>query len=109
MKLTHNLRIIPRITLILLIVASLGMTLAMGDGSKNNKVLGLSSEQLNSGKITITQESVIEEVKRTQEVLKARPDYVAAWTRLSVLYEQIGESGLAEEARERARSLNPDF
>ena len=107
--LPHYFRIIPRIILILLIVASLGMALAMGDDGKNNRVLGSSSEQLDSGNSTINREAVIEEIKKTQTVLRVRPDYVAAWTRLSVLYEQVGESGLAEEARERARILNADF
>ncbi|MDP2632935.1 MAG: hypothetical protein Q8P25_04425 [Candidatus Curtissbacteria bacterium] len=107
--LPHYFRIIPRIILILLIVASFGMALAMGDESKNSKVLGLSGEQPDLSNSTINREGINEEIKRTKAVLTARPDYVAAWLRLSVLYEQIGENSLAEEARERARSLTPDL
>lgn len=50
-----------------------------------------------------------EEIERLVKVLGERPDYAAAWLRLSILYEQIGESDLALEAREKARDLNPDF
>lgn len=48
-----------------------------------------------------------EEIERLVKVLGERPDYVAAWLRLSILYEQIGETDLAAQAREKARELDP--
>lgn len=108
MKLTHNLRIIPRIILVFLIVASFDLALNKGE-NKSDKVLGLSTEQAALNDLTIDRQAVEQEINRTQAVLTARPDYVAAWVRLSILYEQIGESNLAVQARERARILNADF
>lgn len=46
------------------------------------------------------------EISRLLSVIEKRPDYAAAWLRLSVLYDQLGESDLAEQARETAQRLN---
>lgn len=67
------------------------------------KTLGVKTSEM------VNRQEIEDEIKKTQAVLTARPDYVAAWIRLSVLYEQIGESDLAEEARERAKNLNRDL
>src|SRR3989344_8095143 len=53
--------------------------------------------------------NIQEEISKTQEILKNRPDYSAAWLRLSVLYDQLGENNLAREAKENAQKLNPDL
>ena len=53
--------------------------------------------------------NIQEEIAKTQEILKNRPDYSAAWLRLSVLYDQLGENNLAREAKENAQKLNPDL
>jgi len=53
--------------------------------------------------------NIQEEISKTQEILKIRPDYSAAWLRLSVLYDQLGENNLAREAKENAQKLNPDL
>ena len=53
--------------------------------------------------------NIQEEIAKTQEILKIRPDYGAAWLRLSVLYNQLGENNLAREAKENAQKLNPDL
>lgn len=50
-----------------------------------------------------------QELALTKRVLEARPDYAGAWTRLALIYDQLGEDKLAVEARNRARSLNPEL
>lgn len=50
--------------------------------------------------------NIQEEIAKTQEILKARPDYSAAWLRLSILYDQLGEKELAKVAKEKALKLN---
>ena len=49
------------------------------------------------------------EISRLLSVIEQRPDYAAAWLRLSVLYDQLGENDLAQQARETARRLNPNL
>ena len=50
--------------------------------------------------------NIQEEIAKTQEILKTRPDYSAAWLRLSILYDQLGEKDLAKVAKEKALKLN---
>ena len=52
---------------------------------------------------------VLLEIEKTRAIIEKRPDYAAAWLRLAVLYEQIGEVQLAGEARDYAGRLNPDL
>ena len=52
---------------------------------------------------------VWQEIEKTRAIIEKRPDYAAAWLRLAVLYEQIGELQLAGEARDYAGRLNPDL
>jgi len=53
--------------------------------------------------------NIQEEIAKTQEILKIRPDYSAAWLRLSILYDQLGENDLAKEAKEKALKLNSNL
>lgn len=46
------------------------------------------------------------EIENTKKVLEVRPDYAAAWNRLSALYESVGEPELAKQAKEKAKGLN---
>ena len=50
--------------------------------------------------------NIQEEIAKTIEILKIRPDYSAAWLRLSVLYDQLGENDLEKEEKEKALKLN---
>jgi len=57
----------------------------------------------------LEQEDLIEaqtQIAETKKILEQRPDYLEAWQRLAILYEQIGEKTLAQEAREKAEQLN---
>src|SRR3989344_4036768 len=49
------------------------------------------------------------EIAKTQEILKTRPDYSAAWLRLSILYDQLGEKDLAKEAKDNAIKFNSNL
>lgn len=95
----HNLRIIPRIILVLLIIAAFGMSIAMSDSAR---------ESVKGTKVS-ENEPIQREVEMTLAVIEQRPDYAGAWLRLSVLYEQIGELELAKGALETAKKLNPDL
>ena len=92
----QNLRNIPRILLVLLI---LGLFLSLF----NNKVKGDRIE------LPSDKRAVLEEIQRTEEIVEDRPDYAVAWLRLSILYETVGEFGAASVARETAKKLNPDL
>lgn len=61
------------------------------------------------GEETEVRVDVREEIARTKAVLESRPDYAAAWLRLAILYEQMGEIELAADARNTAVKLNPDL
>lgn len=100
----HFFRTIPRIILALLIIASFGLAISRGTSLKDSKVLGSSSNS--SVEATIDRKIIDEEIKKTQEVIRLRPDYAGAWVRLSVLYEQIGEFELATQAKEIANKLD---
>lgn len=50
-----------------------------------------------------------EEIKETEAIIKNRPDYAAAWFRLSILYSQIGREDLSKDALEHAKKLNLEF
>lgn len=54
-------------------------------------------------------EKIERELEVTKRVLETRPDYAGAWIRLALIYEQLGNAKLADEARSRARRLNPEF
>lgn len=56
----------------------------------------------------IPEEDVDQEIVKTQEILKQRPDYAAAWLRLALLYQKIGAEKQADEALKEARQLNGD-
>jgi len=49
--------------------------------------------------------AVLVEIERIKMVTGSRPDYWAAWVRLSYLYDEIGEVDLAKEAKQKAASL----
>ena len=53
--------------------------------------------------------NIQEEIAKTIEILKIRPDYSTAWLRLSILYDQLGENNLAKEAKEKALKLNSNL
>lgn len=95
-------RNISRIVVCLAILSSLVFVWYQSSfEGKNPRVLG-----------TETQDQDIDvflEIERTRRILETRPDYAAAWLRLAVLYEQIGELQLAGEARDYAGRLNPDL
>lgn len=99
--LTHNLRNIPRIILVLLIVAAFGMYLST---IKIAKVKGVKTQNINREE----NEFLKREIERTIKVTQERPDYAGAWLRLSILYERIGETDKANEARITAQRFNPD-
>lgn len=46
------------------------------------------------------------QITETKKILEERPDYLEAWQKLAILYEQIGEETLAGEARNRAAQIN---
>ena len=90
--------------------------------SQNPQKLNLAREELEmaltvSPKNTYAQKQLLivnkletpniqEEIAKTIEILKIRPDYSTAWLRLSILYDQLGENNLAKEAKEKALKLN---
>lgn len=49
------------------------------------------------------------EIQDVVAVVKARPDYQAAWLKLAALYEKLGDEVNASNARSRAKLLNGDF
>jgi len=49
---------------------------------------------------------IIDQISKTREILHIRPDYAAAWLRLSVLYQKTQEDELANQALETAKKLN---
>jgi len=51
-------------------------------------------------------EEIQGQISETKKILEQRPDYLEAWQRLAILYEQIGEKTLVQEAREKAAQLN---
>jgi len=53
--------------------------------------------------------NIQKEIAKTQEILKTRPDYSAAWLRLSILYDQLGEKDLAKEAKDNAIKFNSNL
>lgn len=87
-----------RVILVLSIVATFGMAIA-----------GVKEESPVKGVRASDSEFVTSEINRTLKVIGERPDYTGAWMRLAVLYEQIGETDKADEARIEARRLNPDL
>ena len=93
MNFPHILRSISRIAIVLFIVAGFGMAIA-GVGRKEEEVKN---------------EIYAEEINKTIKVIEERPDYAGAWVRLSVLYNQVGETMLSEKALENAKRLNPDL
>ena len=99
MNFPHILRSISRIAIVLFIVAGFGMAIA-GVGRKEEKVKGASE---------VKNEIYAEEINKTIKVIEERPDYAGAWVRLSVLYNQVGETMLSEKALENAKRLNPDL
>lgn len=54
-------------------------------------------------------EEAKKQIDRLTKILEVRPDYAAAWESLGILYKEIGEEGLARQAKEKARNLNPDL
>ncbi len=56
----------------------------------------------------IPEEDLDQEIVKTQEILKQRPDYAAAWLRLALLYQKIDAEKQADEALKKARQLNGD-
>lgn len=45
------------------------------------------------------------EILRTLKIVELQPNWKEAWLKLADLYEKVGKSELAEEARERAKGL----
>lgn len=87
-----------RLIFVLLILASFGMAIASVD-EREDQVKGVKDEN----------RVLSEEIDRTLKVVAMRPDYAAAWIKLSVLYEQVGDSENAKRALENAKRLNPDL
>lgn len=87
-----------RFILVLLIIAAFGMAIAGVDKS-GGAVKGVKDDK----------QIVSMEIEKTLKVVEMQPDYAAAWTRLSVLYEQMGDSENAKLARDNADRLNVDL
>ncbi len=49
------------------------------------------------------------EIAAVEKIVAARPDYSAAWQKLAVLYEKLGDTERAAIARSRAKLLNGNF
>lgn len=45
------------------------------------------------------------EIVKVKAILDSQPNYRAAWEKLAYLYDDIGEKGLADAAREKADNL----
>jgi hypothetical protein len=97
-QLTHNLRNIPRMTMVILILALFVFFASLGTEGQN--VQGATDER---------DSEVAFEIEKTLKVIGDRPDYAGAWVRLSILYEEIGEMELAKTSYETAKELNPDL
>lgn len=102
-----------RLVLALVIVASFGVSYA-------RNIEGVGNGQNNSGQKPMsknsTDEAVLgdstklrEEIDRTKKILIVRPDYLDAWIKLSILYEQLGDIESSQEAKNKAVSLNPNL
>lgn len=98
-----------RIVLVLLILAAFGMAISEKPNPSKRKVLGQQTKMEGKNDLMIDKEAIDAEIKKTRDVIYARPDYAGAWLRLSVLYEGLGESDLAEQSRETAKNLDPDL
>lgn len=90
--------VIIRIIFVGIILASFGMAI-FGVDEKGGAVKGVKADK----------QMLSVEIEKTLKVVEMRPDYAAAWTRLSVLYEQMGDSENAQRARDNAKKLNPDL
>jgi len=99
MNFPQNIRNIPRIILVLVIIAGFGMALA-GIKSERSQVKGVKAQEA---------EYLKDEIDKTRKVIAKQPGYADAWVKLSVLYEQIGETELSKRAMETAKKLNPDL
>lgn len=102
MSFPQNLRNISRIVVCF---AVLSAAVFVGHQSsfegRDPEVLGM--ETIDSGL------DVWREIEKTRAIIERRPDYAAAWLRLAVLYEQVGENELASIAREQVNRLSPDL
>lgn len=96
----HFYRNISRIIIITVILSFFALAVVAESNNSGTDVKGVSN---------INRDEVNLEIDNTLSVIKARPDYAGAWIRLSVLYEQIGQSDLAKKAMEAAKRLNPDL
>lgn len=101
--LTHNLRNIPRIVLVLLIIAAFGMAIAKVPSQPKVQ----ESKNSVKGARSFNEQILNDEIEKTLKVVQERPDYAGAWVRLSVLYDQVGEVDKSKSALETALRLNP--
>lgn len=102
MSFPQNLRNISRIV-VCFAVLSAAVFVGHQSSFKQRDPEVLGTETIDSGL------DVWREIEKTRAIIERRPDYAAAWLRLAVLYEQIGEVRLAGEARDYAGRLNPDL
>ncbi len=105
----HNLRNIPRIGFGLLILSSFGLIMLGGQQIVGSGTLGVKTENSGQSLPVVDQINVEAEIKRTLAILEQRPDYAAAWQRLSVLYQEIGDKVNSDQTMEVAKKLNPDL
>lgn len=105
-KILASFPALSRLFLILLIIAGFGMSLARGQNDSGQKPMSKNSrEEAVLGDST----KLREEIDRTKKILTLRPDYLDAWIKLSILYEQLGDLQSSLEAKSEAISLNPNL
>lgn len=52
---------------------------------------------------------LIAQIEKVNNILVARPDYAAAWLKLSILYRDWGDNQLADSALDRAKKFSLGF
>lgn len=93
---------ISRIFVVIVILGVVGLLMLPGEVNDNQ-------EQVLGEAASVNLVYASEEIERLVKVLGERPDYAAAWLRLSILYEQLGDNYKATEARITAKKLTGDF
>ena len=106
----RTLQVVSRTFVIVAILSSVGFIWYSSElQSGFNEGLGAKVEKQETMDVQVESVDAWQEIERTLSILEQRPDYAAAWLRLAVLYEQVGELELAREARDYTNRLNPDL
>lgn len=98
LDINYSFRVVSRVVLALIIFTASGFVI-LTRVNDAGRVQGVSDQR----------QLLIDEITKTLQVVEDRPDYAGAWNKLSVLYEQVGETALAKDAHEIAKRLDPDF